>query len=217
MFRRVLLAASLLAMCPLVALAADQTVLGKQLLVKDPSTPDKRKIIVKAAESATDNTLVGDPTVDGATLSIALYGTNESSQLFTLPQGTDAKGKPFWKGDATKGYKYKDSAGANGPVKGVQLKIKNGVFQMKAILSAKAAPLALAPPNDGTDACAQLSIGGGGDSYSVRFADGDMKNKDGKLFSVKDPTTQASCIQCGNGFIEGAEQCDRPGTSCGGS
>jgi hypothetical protein len=61
MLRRVLLAASLLAVCPLVAQAADQTVLGKQLLVKDPSTPDKRKVILKAAEDATDNTLVGDP------------------------------------------------------------------------------------------------------------------------------------------------------------
>ena len=216
MLRRLLVAAVLIAACPLTARAADQTVLGKQLLVKNPSTPDKRKIIVKASESSTDNTLNGDPTVSGATISIALYGTNESSELYNLPQGLDAKGKPFWKGDAAKGYKYKDSAGANGPVKGVQLKIKNGVFQMKAILSAKVAPIALTPPDDGTDACAQLTIGGG-DSYSVRFADGAMKNKDAKLFSVKDPTTQASCIQCGNGFIEGAEQCDRPGTSCGGS
>ena len=48
MFRRFLLAASLLVVCPLLAHAADQTVLGKQLLVKDPSTPDKRKVILKA-------------------------------------------------------------------------------------------------------------------------------------------------------------------------
>lgn len=216
MLRRVLLAVSLAVVCPLWAHAADQTVLGKQLLVKDPSTADKRKIIVKAAEDATDNTLVGDPTVNGATFSVALYGTTETSQLFTLPQGTDAKGKPFWSGDAIKGFKYKDSAGENGPVKGVQVKIKNGVFQMKAILSGKNGSITTVPPNAGDDACAQLSIGSG-DSYSVRFATGDVTNKEGKLFKVKDPTTQASCIQCGNGFVEGGEQCDRPGTSCGGT
>ena len=54
MVRRVLLVASLLVVCPLLAQAADQTVLGKQLLVKDPSTADKRKVIVKAREEATD-------------------------------------------------------------------------------------------------------------------------------------------------------------------
>jgi hypothetical protein len=215
MLRRALYAAVLIAVCPWLAQAADQTVLGKQLLVKNPSTPDKRKIIVKALEPATDNTL-GDPTVSGGSISVALYGGSESSQLFPLPQGLDGKGKPFWSGDATKGYKYKDSAGVNGPVKGVKLKIKNGQFQMKALISGKLGTVSVLPPDDGTAGCAQLSITGG-DSYSVRFADGALKNKDGKLFAVKDPTTQGTCIQCGNGFIEAAEQCDRPGTSCGGS
>lgn len=216
MVRRVLLVASLLIAWPLLAQAADQTVLGKQLLVKDPSTPEKRKVIVKAAEEGSDNTLVGDPTVGGGSLSVALYGGTSVSQLFPLPQGTNAKGKPFWSGSAAKGYKYADAGGENGPVKKVQIKLKNGTFQMKAVISAKGGTVSVVPPNPGTAGCVQLAIGGG-DSYSARFADGGVKNKAGKLFKVKDPLTQGSCIECGNGFIESGESCERPGTSCGGT
>jgi len=217
MFRRVLLAASLLVACPLMAGAADQTVLGKQLLVKNPSTPDKRKVILKASEEMSDNTLVGDPTVSGGTLRIALYGGTTSSQLFTLPAGLNAKGKPFWSGDATKGYKYKDAKGENGPVKLAQLKLKSGKFQLKAVISGKIGTVSVVPPNDGTGACTALTVSGG-DSYSVRFADGAITNKDGKLFKIKDPTTQGTCADtCGNSFIDTDEQCDGPGSSCGGS
>ncbi len=217
MFRRFLVVALLFVAFPLLAHAADQTVLGKQLLVKDPSTPAKRKVILKASEDATDNTLVGDPTATGATLSIALYGGTTSSQLFTLPATLNAKGKPFWSGDATKGYKYKDAKGENGPVKLAQFKIKNGTFQLKAVISGKGGTVSVVPPNDGTAACTALSVTGG-DSYSVRFADGSITNKDGKLFKIKDPVTQGTCAQpCGNGFIDAGEQCDAPGSSCGGS
>ena len=66
--------------------------------------------------------MVGDPTVSGGTLRIALYGGTAGTQLFTLPAGLNAKGKPFWSGDATKGYKYKDAKGENGPVKLAQFK-----------------------------------------------------------------------------------------------
>src|SRR5215467_7458751 len=45
---RLLLAALLL--LPVTTHAANQNVLGDQLLVKNPSTPDKRKITVKAKE-----------------------------------------------------------------------------------------------------------------------------------------------------------------------
>jgi hypothetical protein len=220
MFGRVLLAMSLVVLCPALAHAADQTVLGKQLLVKDPSTPDKRKVILKAVEAGTDNTLVGDPTVDGATLSIDLYGLvggTTSSQVFDLPAGMNAKGKPFWSGDATKGYKYKDAKGENGPLKLAKLKIKNGTFQVKVVISGKGGAVSLVPPNDGVGACTVLTITGG-DAYSIRFADGAVKNKGAKLFKIKNPTTQGTCtLICGNGLVDASEQCDEPGSSCGGS
>jgi len=68
-----------------VAHAADQIVHGVTLIVKDPGAAAKRKVTLKAKETATDNTLVGDPTVDGATVTITLDGASPSTQTFTLP------------------------------------------------------------------------------------------------------------------------------------
>lgn len=202
---------------PLGARGADQAILGKQLLVKDPGTPDKRKIVLKAAESASPNVLSGTPVTAGATLQLRVYGGTGSTQLFTLPGGNNAGGKPFWKGDATKGFSYKDAKGEAGPVKVAKIKKgPDGTFQITAVLSGKSAALSVLPPNDGTGACALLALGGG-NSYSVRFGDGAMKNKGAKLFAVKDPTSEGTCVTCGNGFLDDGEQCDAPGSSCGGS
>ena len=97
---------------------------------------------------------MGNPAAAGATLSIAVHGGTPSSQTFTLPMGTSAlTGKPFWSGDAVKGFKYKDSKGENGPVKVAQLKKSGGgVFQLKAVAVGKLGAIAVVPPNFGTDA-----------------------------------------------------------------
>lgn len=53
--------------------AADQTILGKQLLVKDPRPgvdPTKRRIIAEGKEQTSADAIVGDPTVAGATVTI---------------------------------------------------------------------------------------------------------------------------------------------------
>src|SRR5262245_36021885 len=82
-----------------IASAADQTVLGKQLLLKDPKPgvdATKRKLVVQGKETASDDTIVGDPTVSGATLTVLLSGVSSASQAFVLPAGTDpVSGKPF--------------------------------------------------------------------------------------------------------------------------
>src|SRR6187401_468470 len=127
---RNLLVAALLAL-PLLVHAADQTVRGSGLVVKDPSTPDKRKLTGKAKEVGTDNTLVGDPTASGAVLAVRLEGVTPSSEEYALPATTGANGRPFWSGTSVTGFKYKDAKGENGPVKVAQIKVKNGVFQIK--------------------------------------------------------------------------------------
>jgi len=69
--------------------ATDQTILGKQVLVKDPKPgvdPTKRKVVGQGKESNSPNTIVGDPTVTGAVVTIFLNGTAES-QLFNLGTG----------------------------------------------------------------------------------------------------------------------------------
>src|SRR5262249_6560949 len=105
------------------ARGADQTILGSQLVVKNPSTPEKRKVVAKAKEVGSPDTIVGNPAAGGATLSIAANGGTPSAQTFALPMGTSAlTGRPFWTGDAVRGFKYKDAKGENGPVKAAQLK-----------------------------------------------------------------------------------------------
>lgn len=62
-----------------LAYAADQAILGNQLLVKNPSTPDKRKVTAEAKEKASANTLVGDPTIGGATRTVPLPRSRSSA------------------------------------------------------------------------------------------------------------------------------------------
>src|SRR5204863_176460 len=80
----------------------------------------------------------GDPVLNGATVVISANGGNPTTQTFTLAAGTNpATSKPFWSGDALKGYKYSDPKGANGAVKSAQIKLKNGVFQIKLAVDGK--------------------------------------------------------------------------------
>lgn len=196
--------------------AADQTILGSQFQAKNPGTPDKRKVQVKAQEKGSPNTIVGDPVANGATLTITANGTTPSQQVLALPQGMNSKGKPFWSGDAVKGFKYNDAKGEQGPVKKVQLKAKAGKFSLQIQASGKIQPLNVAPPNIGSDACAFLVLGGG-DSYSVKFAPGDgtITNKGTKEYSHKKPTAEGSCVPpptCSDGIQNQGET----GTDCGG-
>jgi hypothetical protein len=52
------------------ARAAGQTILGNQLVVKDPSTPDRRQLVVKASEVGSPDTIVSkakcSPTIHSA-------------------------------------------------------------------------------------------------------------------------------------------------------
>jgi len=195
--RRLLYATLMVMGLSSLAHAAEQTILGKQLQVKDSGVPEKRKVTIKAKEEASSNTVVGDPITGGATFTVDLVGAATTRQTFTLPIGLDAKGKPFWSGDAIKGFKYKDKKGVNGPVKALQIKkSNNGSFQIKAKIDGKLGAVSLTPPDEGTRGCAFLTLGGGGDSYSMLFADGEITNKEAKEFKVKDPTSEGTCIPC---------------------
>ena len=179
-----------------LAYAADQTILGNTFLVKNPSTAAKRKIIGKAKESGSPNTIVGNPTVSGGSLTITANGGTPSAQVFALPQGTSGiTGKPFWSGDAVKGFKYKDPKGQNGAVKLAQIKkAPSGVFSIKTVIVGKLGPVLVTPPNPGTSGCVLLGLNGG-DTYSVRFGpDSQITNKGAILFKAKKPTLQGSCI-----------------------
>jgi hypothetical protein len=188
-----------------LAAAAEQTILGKTLSVKDSSSgvdPLKRGAAASAGEKSSPNTIVGDPTLagsaGGAILEIFLNGANSSNQVFVLPQGTSSQGKPFWSGSLAKGFKYKDPKGDNGAVKTAAIKKSgSGTFVIKAKLKGKQGPMTVVPPNPGTSGCVALKLGisaGAGDRYSIQFgADGIVSNSGAKTFKVKKPTLQGVC------------------------
>lgn len=192
MIGRVLLACAFAVSLLPAAHAADQTVLGRDLTVKNPSTPDKRSVVVKAKETATDDTLVGNPVANGASVTITLDGTTSSSGAFVLPAGTSAiTGKPFWSGDAVKGFTYKDPKGENGPVKGAVLKRRGTTFQLNVSITGRNGAVSVVPSGPGSG-CVLFAVGGG-DTYSVRFADGKTTSTPA-LFKISKPTTEGSCV-----------------------
>jgi len=186
---------ALLVLASGMAYAAEQTILGSTFLVKNPSTPDRRKVLGKAKEPASTNTLVGNPVALGGTLVLSASGGSPSSQAFILPQGTSMTGKPFWSGDTTKGFKYKDAKGQNGPVKTVKIRRSaGGTFSIKAVAVGKLGTVLVTPPNPGTGACVQLQLQGG-DTYVVEFGPTSrLTNKDGTLFKAKKPSVEGNCV-----------------------
>ena len=164
------------------------TVLGKVLLVRDPSAgadPTRRKVLVRARELASDEMLVGNPITNGASVKVIANGMTSSSQTFSLPAG------PQWSAVSTFGFKYRDSAGTNGPVKGAQiLKTPGGVFLAKVLISGKNGSVTVAPPNPGTDGGMVLTINSG-ESYCVKFggsAGGTITGGTATAFKARSPT-----------------------------
>ena len=158
--------------------AGDQTILGKSITVKSaPGDATRRQVKGSAKEKASPNTLVGDPTVagdaGGAVLTIVANGGTPSVQTFVLNQGTSSGGEPFWSGDVVRGFKYRDPGGEQGAVERASIRRSpSGSFVMKLSLSGKNGPLAIVPPNPGTDACVALQLGVDGTSGATASSSG---------------------------------------------
>jgi hypothetical protein len=185
--------------------AADQTILGKSLTVKDPTAgvdPAKRSIKGSAKEKGSSAPLTGNPTLagssGGALLDIFANGAHSTSQEFALPQGVSSTGKPFWSASGSTGFKYKDNKGEQGPVKSVVVKKSaNGAFSIKVKLSGKNGTINVVPPDPGVSGCLALKIPQSaslGDRYSVQFGvESKIKNVDAKIFSAKKPANKGVC------------------------
>jgi hypothetical protein len=197
-----LAAAAGLACAAGLAFAADQTILGKSLTVKQkPGDATSRKITASGKEKGSSNTLVGNPTLSGsaggAILEVFANGGTSTSQTFTLAQGTSSTGKPFWSAAGSTGFKYKDGKGDQGAVKAAQIKrTPSGNFSIKVKLAGKNGTVNVVPPNPGTSGCVALTLtqNGSGDRYSVQFGtDSQIKNSGDKLFKAKKPTLEGIC------------------------
>jgi parallel beta-helix repeat protein len=180
----------------LAAHAADQPILGTRLAVSGSPVPTKRGITLRAKELASPDTLVGDPTMTGAMLTVSVDGTSPTSDTYALPPGASSKtGRPFWSGDLTRGFRYRDNDGENGPVRSLRIrKTTRGTFEIRARVDGRLGPITVAPPNTGTGGCALLEITDG-DSYSVAFADGTLRNDGADQFKATGPVTQGSCTK----------------------
>ena len=190
------LAAAALMLWGTSARAADQTILGRLLLVKDPAPdaspdPTKRKIKVLGKELPSTNTIVGDPTTMGASLRVIANGATDYDQTFPLP----AAG---WAGVPGLKLKYSD-AGVHGPVRKAVLYSNSGKFIFKALVSGEYGLISIEAPNPGTDGAAVLSITGG-DNYCMMFggaAGGTLINFPSgnpfKVFAVKRATSENGC------------------------
>ncbi|HEY2388903.1 MAG TPA: alkaline phosphatase family protein [Candidatus Binatia bacterium] len=196
MSRASLVVLAVLLLLPVPIQAAEQAILGNKLLVKNPSTPDKKKILVSAKEKPSNDTLVGDPVTNGATLTVRLTGLAPDEETFNLPMGiSPMTGKPFWSGDSIKGFKYKDKKGENGAVSTAQIALKNGTFKIKATISGKTGhTINTVPPNPGADGCVTLTINSG-DSYSINYATGTAVNKGAQQYKILKPTSAGTCIR----------------------
>jgi hypothetical protein len=191
------------------ALAADQLIQGRSLVVKDPTggaDVNKRNVLIVALERGSLSTITGDPTAPvggGAVLKIFANGANSTSQTFNLPQGTAATGRPFWSAIGDKGFKYRDPKGDNGAVKTLLIKRSPaGTFIIKAIVAGKSGQVDIVPPNPGSDGYATLRIGGG-DRYCVKYGpDGHVKNHAAQLFNVKKPVAEGCYGSPSQAFLD---------------
>lgn len=195
--RLVLVSAVGMAVAGSLALAADQTILGRVLTVKNPGDPIKRKVVGVGKEKASPNTIVGNPTLAGPSgggiLRVIANGGTGSDQTFLLPQGTSSTGKPFWVATGSTGFKYRDSKGDQGPVKGVTIKRSNsGNFLIKATLTGRNGAVNVLPPNPGTSGYITLELGQVlGERYCVQYGpESQIKNNGTKLFRAKKPLNQ---------------------------
>lgn len=173
---------------------ADQTILGKALVVKDSSEgtdETRRRIVVSARESDSPESIVGSPHAAGAVLDIIANGANPSAQTFVLLAGDDSSGTSFWRDLGPTGFRYSDPNGEQGPVKKVVFrKSGSGSFTLKVIVTGKNGSLAVLPPTPGRDGYATLRFPGG-DRYCVEYGPGSVaRNAGAKLWRMKRPTTE---------------------------
>jgi hypothetical protein len=166
--------------------AATQTVLGKLLLVASPPSGNET-VVALGKETASPDTVVGDPIANGATVRIMARGDAGQDAIFALPAGAAPPGGAGWKSICQGcGYLYQDRQLANGPVKRCLIKkTPGGRFLLKCIL--KGEMPGIAPPGNGTDGGMIFTINGG-DEYCVNLggaAGGDIVNTpNGATFKV---------------------------------
>ena len=161
-----------------------QSIRGRSFVVSEsvPGNAAARKFTLAAKEAPSPNTILGNPYVSGATLTISIAGTTPSTQSFVMPPAypwTASGGGFKWKGTgALRSFAIK--------------KTPAGVFTMTAV--SRAGGL-LVPPNGGTGVHAVLTIGAS-ERYCVSFggvAGGTIVRDTSTLFKMTSPPAEGPC------------------------
>jgi hypothetical protein len=205
-----------------IGIVEQATVLGRALLVKDPkfagnpggTDPDMRGVTVLAKESNSPDGIIGDPLLNGATITLIANGTMPSQQTIVIPPGEKAAGPNHgWKrikgGFVSGGFKWANptATGTAGiPIKTALIKrTGGGTFLLKVSLKGSlTGDVDIEPPKPGTDGGLIFEINGDdGWTYCVTFggaAGGEVSNlptsgatQFAKTFKVVSPTTEAGC------------------------
>jgi hypothetical protein len=166
-----------------IALAAQQGAAAKKLLVRNP-TSGNRKILYKAKN--TTASIVGNPMSSGASFNIALGG--DGSQCMSMP----ASG---WYVPYGGGYRYKDQALANGPIK-VALIRQNSSGKFNLLVIAKGAGVSVTPADPTTGYNTNFKINGGGDEYCASNGMAIPTQNDALIYKVKDDDGTACATAC---------------------
>jgi hypothetical protein len=189
------------------AAADTQTILGVKFDLRNPLDPTRRAVFVTAVEGpASLDTVIGDPTVAGATLRvIARNATDVYDQTFDLPAAGWKKTFKLHDWPVYAGFLY-SNRDVGGAVKQVIIKRSGfaspegtpppevprpGIFRIKVNVSARFGPIDVLPPNPGTEAGIVLTLGNG-DSYCVGFnsADAEILANTERRFAIRKPTSE---------------------------
>jgi hypothetical protein len=191
--------------------AATQTILGGTFDLRVSATGDparSRVLLIGYEDVGTPNVVVGDPTVGGATLRIVVRGdAGTTEQTFVLP----AEG---WNAYITRhdwpvymGFRYTNAV-TGGPVRSITIERsgfsspegtpppaepKPGKFRTRIQLIGRDGPIDLVPPDPGTEAGVELTLGGG-DTYCLVFggaAGGRVLGNTSRRFAVRKPLSEA--------------------------
>src|SRR5262249_55237395 len=125
--------------------AAEQLVLGKSLIVKDPAPgrdASHRSVVVSGKQLTSTATIVGDPVTNGATFELLANGATSTDQRFVLPARLSVNGSAGWRalGSPVFGYSYRDSRGTHGPVKAALIARAGRHFTIEVALKGARGP-----------------------------------------------------------------------------
>jgi len=187
--RKMFVGAALVAMFATPALAADQLVPGKIMIVK-PGT--LAKVIAKGTFVLPAG--ADDPTTAGGSLLIRDLGDPMNANTYNLPAaGWKGLGNPA----GTKGFKYKGTGSVSDPCKVVLIKTKI----VKAVC--KGTGVTLTTPVSAQPAVVAVNLSSGpGTSYCAEFGGTEIKNTT-TLMKRKDATTLPSaCSSPSGAFLD---------------